>query len=153
MANSSVTYQATSIIPPTGFTLLFTTTQISATLGDVINVGGITITHQYSGGVTSFTLLGETLNYTGEITAGQINTVAIVFDTSLSNLRLLANGVLVDTIEYLGNSVVALPVSLVGGKAWNVSDFRVFNKALSDGAVNYYHLDASSTGLGVGRLG
>jgi hypothetical protein len=118
-----------------------------------MSIAGMIITHEYSGGVTSFVFRNSTLTYNGEITSGQVNTVAIIYDTSLSTIRLLINGVLVDTLPETTGAFLGTPTSLFGYKAWNVSDFRLFNTALSDGAVNYYHLDAASTGLAVGRLG
>tara|TARA_R110002096_G_scaffold2039_4_gene10595 strand:+ start:203 stop:622 length:420 start_codon:yes stop_codon:yes gene_type:complete len=138
---------------PTGFSVLFTTTEIAPTLGQIVHLAGTIITHEYSGGVTSFVWRSNTLTYNGEITSGQVNTVAIIYDTTLSTLRLLVDGVLVDTVPETTGAFLGTPTALVGHKAWNVSDFRVFNTALSDGAVNYYHLDAASTGLAVGRLG
>ena len=153
MPISSLTYVSEALSMPTGFSVLFTTTEIAPTLGQIVVVAGLSITHEYSGGVTSFVWRNSTLTYTGEITSGQVNTVAIIYDTTLSTIRLLIDGVLVDSLPETTGSFLGTPTSLEGSKAWNISDFRLYNTALSDGAVNYYHLDAALTGLAVGRLG
>ena len=153
MANSTATYTEGTLSLPIGFSLLFTTDEISADLGEIFTIAGKSITHQYSGGATSFVFDGLTLSYNGEIASNGRTTVAIIFDASLSTLRLLVGGTLEDTVPCTTGAISGSNTVLTGSKPWNISDFRLYNKGLSDGAVNYYHLDASSTGLGVGRLG
>ena len=150
---STLTYVETQLSLPVGFSLLFTTTEMDATLTTVATVADLLLNHESDGTTTVFTFDDIALSYTGNIISGQVNTVGIIYDASLSTIRLLVNGVLADTVEYIRAAISGSNTVLVGSKPWNVSDFRLFDAALSDGAVNYYHLDASSTGLGVGRLG
>ena len=138
---------------PSGFTLLFTTSSIYGTLGDIIVMtNGIDISHEESGGVTTFICDGITLTYNGDLSSG-LTTIGIVYNASESLLKLFVGGELVDSQEYIKGSIDASDISLQGTKEWNVSDFRVYSKSISNGAIEYYNFDALGVGLATGRLG
>lgn len=136
-----------------GISLLFSTDGIHSTLGNIVVLpDGSTLYHSESGGVTEFGFDGKTLTYNGSLD-GVSTTICLVSDAQTSELKLYVGGELQDSVAYSRGPYSAGEVKLQGTKEWNVSDFRIYSKALSSGSIYYYNLDATGNGLATGRLG
>lgn len=158
---SSVTYSDIADLP-NGFSLLFTTSDIYRAV-PVVSGGNsplanlavlfdsYVLSHEASGGVTTFTYDGVPLTYNGIIDS--LTSVAIVYNASESKISLYVGGELSSEADYIKGAITGGNVKLQGTRIWNISDLRIYKKALSAGAIEYYNLDAEKSGLALGRLG
>lgn len=135
----------------TGFTILFSTNYLSDEVGVLLELPDFEVSHSHSSGTHSFVIDGLTFNYVGVI--DDWVGVGIVFKANESSLSLYVDGVLVSSQELLRPPIPSGSVKVGDTKTARISDFRLYNKVISEGAIVYYNDDAKREMLALGRLG